>query len=49
MRWLFALLLIANIAFFAVMQLPEGRPDSDPMASHAPYYAEKIRLLQETE
>lgn len=49
MRWLFALLLIANIAFFAVMQLPEGRPDSDPMASHTPYHAEKIRLLQEME
>ena len=49
MRWLFALLLIANIAFFAVMQLPEGSPDNDPMASHAPHHAEKIRLLQEME
>lgn len=49
MRWTFALLLIANIAFFAVMQLPQGGADGDSMASHAPFNAEKIRLLQETE
>ncbi len=49
MRWTFALLLIANIAFFTVMQLSQGRPDGDSMASHAPFNAEKIHLLQETE
>ncbi|PWB48011.1 MAG: hypothetical protein C3F18_11655 [Nitrosomonadales bacterium] len=49
MRWLFALLLIANIAFFAVMQLPQGSTASDSMANHAPYHAEKIRLLPEAD
>lgn len=47
MRWLFALLLIANIAFFAVMQMPRGDAGSDSLASHAPYHAEQIRLLPE--
>lgn len=49
MRWLFALLLIANIAFFAMMQLPQGDAGSDSMASHAPYHAEQIRLLAEAD
>lgn len=49
MRWLFALLLIANIAFFAVMQLPQGSPGSDLLASHEPYHAEQIRLLPEAD
>ncbi|MDP2963331.1 MAG: SPOR domain-containing protein [Sulfurimicrobium sp.] len=49
MRWMFVLLLIANIAFFTVMQLPQGKSGSDPMASHAPYHAEQIRLLPEAD
>ena len=49
MRWIFALLLIANIAFFAVMQLPQGNSGNDSMASHTSFHAEKIRLLPETE
>jgi hypothetical protein len=49
MRWMFALLLIANIAFFTVMQLPQGNTGSDSMASHTPYHAEQIRLLPEAD
>lgn len=49
MRWIFALLLIANIAFFAVMQLPHGNSASDSMASHMPYHAERIRMLPEAD
>lgn len=47
MRWIFSLLLIANIAFFAVMQLPQDNSGSDTMASHTPYRADQIRLLPE--
>lgn len=49
MRWLFALLLIANIAFLAVMQLPEGSPGGDSLTNHAPYRAEHIRMLPEAD
>lgn len=49
MRWMFVLLLIANIAFFGVMQMPHGNSDSDSMASHVPYHAEQIRLLPEAD
>ena len=49
MRWVFALLLLGNIAFFAAMQLPQGKAGSEAMASHAPYLAEKIRLIAEDE
>ena len=49
MRWIFALLLLGNIAFFAAMQMPRGKADSDTMASHAPYHAENIRLITEDE
>lgn len=47
MRWMFALLLIANIAFFAAMQLPRDKAGSDTLASHAPYLGEKVRLIAE--
>jgi hypothetical protein len=49
MRWIFALLLIANVAFFIVMQMSQGSTGSDPMASHAPYHAEQVRLLPDTD
>lgn len=49
MRWIFALLLIANIVFVAAMQWPRDKSGSDSMASHAPYLAEKIRLIAEDE
>lgn len=48
-RWIFTLLLIANIALFAAMQLPRDQAGSDTLASHAPYHAEKIRLIAEDE
>lgn len=49
MRWIFALLLVVNVGFFAVMQLSQGKQDSDPMARHMPYQAERIRLMPEAD
>lgn len=49
MRWVFALLLLANVAFFLAMQLPQGKTGNDSMSSHAPFHAEKIRLISEDE
>ncbi len=49
MRWVFALLLLANIALFLTMQLPQGKAGTESMAAHAPYLAEKIRLVSEEE
>lgn len=49
MRWIFALLLIANVAFFVVMQMSQNNSGSDPMASHTPYHAEQVRLLPGTD
>jgi hypothetical protein len=49
MRWVFALLLLANIAFFLTMQLPQGTTGTESMAAHAPHLAEKIRLISEEE
>lgn len=49
MRWIFALLLLGNMAFFAAMQLPRDKASSDTMANHAPYLAERIRLITEDE
>ncbi|MFN3398436.1 MAG: SPOR domain-containing protein [Sulfurimicrobium sp.] len=48
-RWMFTLLLIANIALFAAMLLPRDQAGSDTLASHAPFRAEKIRLITEDE
>lgn len=49
MRWVFTLLLLANIAFFAAMQWPQDKAGGDTLASHAPYLAEKVRLITEDE
>jgi hypothetical protein len=49
MRWVFALLLLGNIAFFAAMQLPQDKPGGDALASHTPFHAEKVRLIAEDE
>ena len=49
MRWIFALLLLGNIAFFAAMQLPQNKSGGDALASHAPFHAEKVRLIAEDE
>lgn len=50
MKWIFTLLLLlGNIAFAVVMLLPQSRPGSDTMVGHAPYLAEKIRLMAEEE
>ncbi len=49
MKWIFTLLLLGNIAFAVVIQLPQGRPGTDTMVGHAPYLAEKIRLMAEEE
>lgn len=48
-KWIFTLLLLGNIAFAVVMLLPQGRPGTDTMVGHAPYLAEKIRLMAEEE
>lgn len=47
MKWIFTLLLLGNIVFAVVMQLPRDRSGTDSMAGHAPYLAEKIRLMAE--
>ncbi len=49
MRWLFALLLLANLALFGAMQLPQGKNGSEPMAAHAPLHADKIRVVSDDE
>lgn len=49
MRWIFALLVIANVAFFAVMQLSQSNPGVDSMSNHTPYRAEQIHLLPEAD
>jgi hypothetical protein len=47
MKWLFTLLLLGNIALAVVMQLPQEKSGADSTAGHAPYFAEKIRLMAE--
>lgn len=47
MRWLFALLLLANSALFLVMQLPGEKTGGETTAQHAPFHAENIRLIAE--
>lgn len=49
MRWVFALLLLGNIVLFATMQWPQNKSRDDSMANHAPFRAEKIRLITEDE
>lgn len=49
MRWVFVLLLLGNIIFFAAMQWPQNKSRDDSMANHAPFRAEKIRLITEDE
>lgn len=49
MRWLFALLLIANMALFAMMQLHQENPGNESIAGHTPLHAEQIRLLSDTD
>lgn len=49
MRWLFALLLLANAALFGWMQLPQDKGGSESMSAHAPYHGEKIRLISDEE
>lgn len=49
MRWVFALLLLGNSAFFVAMRFPQDKAGSESMANHAPYHAENIRLIAEGE
>lgn len=49
MKWLFALLLLANAALFGWMQLPQDKVGSESMSAHAPYHGEKIRLISDEE
>ncbi|MDD5330978.1 MAG: SPOR domain-containing protein [Sulfuricella sp.] len=44
MKWIFAILLMVNIAFFTVMQLSAHRA-GEGARGHEPVQAEKIRLL----
>lgn len=48
MKWLFYLLLLANIAFFAYMQMAAGG-NSEALFAHQQFYAEKIKLLNPNE
>ncbi|HEY6281495.1 MAG TPA: SPOR domain-containing protein [Burkholderiales bacterium] len=48
MKSLFYLLLLANIAIFAYMQLVAGRNGEAPLA-HRQFYSEKIKLLNPNE
>lgn len=44
MRWLFFILLLANLVFFGVMQSVSGR-GGEPMAAHKPLNADRMKLL----
>jgi len=46
MKWIFAILLVINILFFAVMRLA-GSHGTDSQQGHEPVKAEKIKLLAE--
>ena len=48
MKWLFYLLLLANIAFFAYMQMAAGG-NGEVLFAHQQFYAEKIKLLNPKE
>lgn len=44
MRWIFFLLLLANVAFFGYMQFSGGRSE-ESLSAHAPLNADKVHLL----
>lgn len=44
MKWLFFILLLANLLFFGVMQPLSGR-GGEPMAAHKPLNADRMKLL----
>lgn len=44
MRWIFFLLLLANVAFFGYMQFSGGR-SGESLSGHAPLNADKVHLL----
>ncbi len=46
MKWIFAILLVVNVAFFGMMQLG-GNRTAEAARGHEPVQAEKIRLLPE--
>lgn len=46
MKWIFAILLLANLVFFAVMQLGSAKP-RDAMRGHEPVKADQVKLLPE--
>ena len=48
MKWLFGLLLLASLAFFAFMQWGTGASDSKGLQPQPPLNAEKIKLLPAT-
>lgn len=41
------MLLLGNIAFAVVTQLPRNSSGTEPLSAHAPFHAEKIRLVSE--
>lgn len=49
MRWIFALLLIANVGLFAATQLSPNKAGTEPMAEHGAVHADQIRLLSDQE
>ena len=44
MRWIFFLLLLANVLFFGYMQMSSGR-SGEPLSAHVPLNAGKVQLL----
>ena len=44
MKWLFVILLLLNVVFFAYMQLG-GRPNGESLEAHAPINDAKIKVL----
>ena len=48
MKWLFYLLLLANIVFFAYMQLVAGG-NGEALLAHRQFYSDKIKLLNPKE
>lgn len=49
MKWAFFLLLLGNIALAVGMLVPMDKGGAESMTRHAPYHAEKIRLMAEEE
>ena len=48
-KWLFALLLLANVALLPLMQVLPGKERGEPLSAHLPVRGEEVRVVSEDE